>query len=624
MNLKAKLAEIPRKPISEPATQVATRKVIAKKQRSSEPTETDRVLSLPIVSYTGNAIEELLRVSPGKGELKLIQRQALEALALEGGGLFPVGVGAGKTLISLLAPTVVDADRAVILAPSQTLDNVAQERERFAPIFHIVPNITLLAYEKLSREKGLEEFISSLGSQSEKVIVVCDEAHKLKRFQSSRTKRVKYIAEELRPDLLWLFLSGTITSKSIYDFAHLAKWSLGNRAPIPLDRAHLAAWAECIDVTGQPGPMQWSYVYSLWNMFGPYAKPNQPGANEKEAAKAFTVGSKGLFESLPVKLRKEQVRYCFQARLHSAPGVVASTEASIKNALYIHALTEKDLPVPDSVAHALKMLRETGERPDGVILGDPKDLAETERYLSAGFFYRWAWPNEKRDEELMDARQEWNRQLRAELTYRSRPGYDSALLVQRKIQKDIELGTGTRAIHEAWKWWEKHRHKPLPPTVAVWLDYYLIDYAVTWLRKSDDTAMLWYQSQAVEKELAKRGVVVYGSGRSPVPVRETLAHRMAASVGSHGIGKNMHQWQSALVIEPTPDAVEWQQLIARLHRPECEHDEIDYYVPVNTKALRDTMKKAKERADYSETTGGETHRLNLATWVGLPGGKSSL
>lgn len=587
----------------------------AKQTQSNETTESERVLGLPVVTYSGEGVTELLRKAPGIGDLKQIQTQALEAIAIENGGIFPIGVGHGKTLIALLAGTVVDADRVVILAPSQTLENLAAEKERFSGIFHIPQSVKLLAYEILSREKGEAQLRSYLGAVGEKVIVICDEAHKLKRKDASRTRRIIDIGLT-RPDVSWVFLSGTITSRSLYDFAHLVFLALRERSPLPIDKHHLAAWAECIDVSGQPGPMQWSFVYELWRRFGPLSKPNLAGASELEAKDRFEVGDKGLFNSLPHKLRRDQVRYSFQARLHTAPGVVATSDASIKISLYIHALSEKDIPVSPAIKEALDNAKNNGLRPDGALIGDPKDLAVVQRYLSAGFYYKWVWPNDQIDQEWWDSQKEWNRQLRAELLYKARSGYDSELLVRKQIKKEIASGGKLRAIHQAWLWWSQHMHKPAPPTVAVWIDYSFIDWCVNWLWKSEETAMLWYSSQAVEKELVRRGVTVYGAGLNPVPTRATRAHRMAA-VMAHGTGKNMHQWQSALVMEPFPDAVQWQQVFARLHRPECEHDEIDFSIPMHTQPLRDTMRKAMERANYEEKTAGESQRLNLATWLGL-------
>jgi len=348
-----------------------------------------------------------------------------------------------------------------------------------------------------------------------------------------------------------------------------------------------------------------AYVLDLWRTFG-------------EGKKYGKFDPKKLFQSIAPNVRREQVRDAFKARLYSAPGVIGTTDGSIGTSLILTAIGPKDLPVPQVIADAIKAASNEGLRPDGAIIADPAKVAALLKQLSAGFFLRWDWPEGKIDYPWLEARQEWNRHLRAELIHRSRAGYDTPLLVIRQLKAEIEQGLGNRAIHEAWLGWVPFKDKPKPPTVPVWLSTYLVDAAVAWLQGSDDTAMLWFHSREMGQALDKRGVRVYDAGNSPVPSRATRAHKMAASIGSHGLGKNMPQWQSALVLEPPSGGLVWQQMLGRLHRPESPFDEIEFSVMMHTWPFRKAVKSAMADADYAEI-GSEIQRLNVATWAGLKG-----
>ena len=63
---------------------------------------------------------------PFNGGLREIQKRALHELKEAGGLLAPIGVGGGKALITLLAPSVMEARNSVLLVPPQLVEQTVQ------------------------------------------------------------------------------------------------------------------------------------------------------------------------------------------------------------------------------------------------------------------------------------------------------------------------------------------------------------------------------------------------------------------------------------------------------------------------------------------------------------------
>ena len=88
--------------------------------------EFDRIASLPVMDWESVAreyhqqLQDYLRLPNGSMQLHPWQVAAL-VYAFELRGVFvQAGVGAGKTLVSLLAPVVCEAQRPVLMLPAGT------------------------------------------------------------------------------------------------------------------------------------------------------------------------------------------------------------------------------------------------------------------------------------------------------------------------------------------------------------------------------------------------------------------------------------------------------------------------------------------------------------------------
>jgi hypothetical protein len=546
-------------------------------------TETQRILALPKVSYDAlqpGQMTARLAKTGGKYTLFPIQEQALHAIEECGGGFFPIGVGHGKSFIACLAATVLEADYAIILAPASTVRQLQGVYDDLRAHFKLVP-AKIMSYAMLSRPNGTG-LLRELTERYSKIALVCDEAHRLKRLESARTKRVIRYMKEF-PETAFVALSGTMTSKSLKDFSHLSQLALRENSPVPRDRYHLETWSQVIDVEGLPGRNEWRMITPLVEWAGM------------------------TLHGLRGRARREAVRQAFQARMRATAGVVASTEGSIGCSLNLHLLNR--VTVPDRIQQMMLAVADPGVDPGGEIIPDEAAAWRTTRNLAAGFYYIWDWPDGE-DLEWLRARRDWNRWVRRELLNHSAEGYDSPFLVANRVIREIKDGQN-RGIHRSWNRWAIEKQKPTPPTLPVWVDRYLIKEAVSWMNKQKEPVLLWYESRAIGEELERQGLQIYGAGANP----PNEAHDCAMSIKAHGIGKNLQSWSNQLVIEPPTGGLIWEQLLGRTHRIGQEADEVECSIYTHVEPYARALATAKEQAKYISDASGNTQKLLFATFA---------
>lgn len=551
----------------------------------------NRIIALPRRVPSKEDLETLRKVmtaayrnnkplsTKGPQELNTIQAWALYEISKLGGLLGPIGTGHGKTGLDVLSTLALpNCKTAVLLIPAALKEQLVINYREWSVNFKVpnlagqrtfnknLPTIYVVTYDQLSRESG-----SSMLSKLSPDVIIADEAHNLKHKSSTRTRRVlRYFADN--PHCRFLGWSGTLTTKSLREYGHLAALALRKASPIPLHWATLEEWANALDasVRGVPAP---------------------PG-------QLVRLG--------------EPVREAFRSRLVQTPGVVATEESSIGIGLYF---LERKVTVPAAVDEALNKLRESWCRPDGEELVEAIQFYRCARELASGFYYRWRFPRKESRETIdtwLAARKTWRKELRGQLS-KNLPGLDSPLLCAKAAIRHFAGVPTNLPTWEAASWpeWQAVHKSVRPETEAVWLDKYLVDDA---MKDLDAKTIVWYSHEAFGRELAARGLPTFGAGDTRI-LAEDGTRAIGASIAAHGTGKNLQSFGTNRIAN-YPDALAaWEQLLGRTHRPGQTADEVNVEVYRHTFELSDSIKKAREYARYVKETMGGAQKLLDASFA---------
>ena len=363
--------------------------------------EFSRILNLPMRDLDPDGATDLTSIfkkNGGEMELRPIQSVALYEACLANGLFAPIGVGHGKTLITLLLAEAMDSQRTVLLVPPQLRDQLKREiSEVYGPHFNLPLDriVRILAYSELSLAKN-----TAILDELDPDLIIADECHKLANKNSSRTKRFLRFMRE-NPHCRFAGLSGTVTGRSLKDYAHLIELALRKNSPLPNPSRNydeLALWAGALD------------------------------------AKVMTPTDPGVLRLFCKPEDNGNARVGFRRRLVGTPGVVATEEGSIGTSLLVTRVHPEVVPV--EVTDALEEVRTTWEY-NGEVYASPLSFWRFCRQMSSGFYYRWVWPDGAPNEEdnaWLEARANWKRELRDKLKT-SGEGMDSELLMTNAAER---------------------------------------------------------------------------------------------------------------------------------------------------------------------------------------------
>jgi hypothetical protein len=539
------------------------------------------------------------------------QAWALAEIAEVGGLLGPIAVGDGKTLLDLLAAMVIPECRvAVLLIPPSLRDQLLAIDWQFYGQHWQLPNLGIgqwfepgrpvlhvIAYSELSSAKNSDVLERIMPD-----VVIADEAHLLRNAGTARTKRFRrYFAAH--PKTRFCCWSGTLTTKSIRDYAHLSGLALGEGSPAPLHQPTVEEWAGAIDPADFPSPIG--------------------------ALASLCAGG-------------EHVREGFRRRVHDTRGVVSSPATMSCPASL--TISERKTVAPSAVTAALHQLLTTWQRPDGEELVSALDVHRCAKELSAGFFYHWIWPRQEPEtvrREWLRVRKEWHREMREKLKL-SREFMDSPLLLAKAairwhdgfvhIRRDVhgkEIERAQIPPHTvkapeptwnsaSWPEWRTVRDTAKPETEGVWIDDWLARDAADWCRHG--AGICWYEHDLFGRrvaELAERPHYGPGADASARIIRERGAGSIVASIRAHGTGKNLQCFARNLMANVPSDAAVWEQCLGRTHRQGQLSDEVTVEVYRHTPVLIEALNKAKMLAQYIQDIMGGSQKLLRATYLGL-------
>ena len=496
------------------------------------------------------------------------------------------GIVLHNTAICLLAPTVMEAQRPLLIVPAATRDEKTLHKDLpdLATHWRLHPRFiaamfdddarkqSILSYEELSREGQADAFKRIVPD-----LIILDECHRVKNKKSAVWRRIERWFDE-HPETKMVAVSGTITTKSLRDYAHIAKLCLKDESPLPHRWSDLEDWADALD-EGVPDEH----------------RPD-PGAL------LFFCQS------------NEAARQGFRRRFLETKGVVATESPSAQASIIV-----KEYPVtpPPVVRAAFEKMRTAWLTPSGDIIMTALELAAHLMEIACGFHYRWKWQGGVVDQEWLDARKVWRRFVRDTIKASGTSKVKGQLFdTEQQVATACLQGRLTQANDEYNKW-RAIRGRSKPETEPVWISDYLVDVGVEWLKQphsAGEAGIVWTEHKALLEKLKERlkplGIKAYGAGENEI-IHETKS--CVASIDAHGEGKNLQKYHSRNLYLCAPtNAKVWEQSIGRTHRQGQQADEVSVEIILPCIEFWAAFEKSRRQSRYIEQTTGQQQRLNVA------------
>jgi hypothetical protein len=550
--------------------------------------EQDEIEGIGGIDELVQAMTGYLKREGGGQTLWPVQAKALQE-AHDLGGLFgPIPVGLGKTLITFLAPVVMEAQWPLLVVPARLRDKTSREFIELRGHWQAHSRIEVVSYEKISREGGTPYL-----RERHPDLIMCDECHRLKNREAAVTRRFEQWFDNY-PHTKCIALSGTITKRSLLDFAHVLRWCLPPPwQPLPQFQKELEAWAAAVDVIRPHEQRIQGGVGALVNL-----------CNDQERTQG-----------------RDGVRSALRRRIQETPGVVAcqakGVEASLNIELrLIEGYNDRILGLAQGLLEGLK--------PNGDPITD-NDLGtawRNFRTLTSGFWYQWDPPP---PEVWLQRRRAWKGVVRAVLD-EHRPGLESEALVAKAAKEDRLEVWQKRAYLE----WLSVRSMYEPNVVPVWEDERIIEEIRTWSRAH--RGIIWVCETALGERLEKKLRLPYfhrmGLDRAgrPIESADPKAGCIVASVGSNNEGRNLQAWAENLVITSMPTGNDWEQLLGRTHRPGQDADEVWVEVLFGCKVEWECWCQAIVDARYATKMEGEKKLVQATVdrTFEIPSGRNAL
>ncbi|MCC6752004.1 MAG: DEAD/DEAH box helicase family protein [Deltaproteobacteria bacterium] len=635
-----------------------------------------RICSIPIAGpLTDAEVEEFSRrnvlAAAYESGFRLREGQARVVVFYDryGGVFAPLPCSAGKTLASILvaerywrrtAQKLLQAgtpdlpNRSLYLVPPEVYPQVMQQignrppdiqwaRARVpvtVPFVGLGGGMTQARREALATNYKRGCFVmphslmsardgSKLLDLIEPGLLIVDEAHRFKNRSAARTKRLMSYVNRKLPQLV--ILSGSITNKSVKDYHHFLKPTLGVRSPLPHAPDLAYQWSEVVDTDADPSEDM-----------------KRPMAPLVDWAK-FHFREEALKGLLPMDV--SGFRRAHKLRMNTCPGVVAATDAGVPSTLII-ATREVTHAVPGQQVALDALVRRVDD--DWVTPnGDPIDHAIHKfkwlYELTAGFYYRLTWPvadevAKRKNLSLVEAKDVVDRSIARHLAHGNyakalrkwfadgshQAGLDTPFLVGQDMARNGAKNVG-QVLYDAWSAWKAAGVGVDGSTddlverdsQAVRVCDYKVRAARDWARALREQhgkvgGLLWIYHNEVGQwlyEVLKSDEALWadvpGGAHGPYGVLCAPAgepHNRAimdpsnskklvvASIVAHGTGKNLQAFEHQCVVQWPRSAGQAEQFLSRTHRTGQLADELRVDV-----LMAPAVKAAGGSEDYAGT-----------------------
>lgn len=515
------------------------------------------------------------------------EREVFDLSVPAAGNFIADGVVVHNTLISLLAAEVLDAKRPLLLIPAKLKRKTEIEIAQLSKHWRF-RRPEIITYEWLGRVQAGEEknddgdvvrsgFLEKLNPD----LIISDECHKLKNKKAAVTRRVGRFMHA-NPGVSFVGMSGTITKRSLRDYAHIAEWALGKITPLPLKWPVLTEWADALDEKVPDGARL------------------APGALVKfcDIEEAKTLQTDSL----------SSIRRAFRRRLVETPGVVATTEGFVDCSIVISADSCK---FGEGIDQAFAMLRSDWVTPDGWPVPDPISLWRHAREIACGFHYTWS-PRPPAD--WLIARKEWCAAVRKIIQNGT---LDSELQVAQAVAAGrVKDPKGVYAN------WMVLKDTFKPNTVPVWIDDGCLEFCRWWME--ENAGLVWVEHVAFGEKLAaytgrpffhRKGVDQTGRLIDQVTPD---GGAVIASIAANCEGRNLQAWNKNLIVSVPPSGAILEQLLGRTHRDGQQADEVTLDVLMSCIEQWSGFQQALADAKYIEDSTGQPQKLLYAD-LDVPG-----
>lgn len=543
-----------------------------------------RVMAPEDAAWLADELTARLKKPRGTMKLRPVQAWSLYELGTVGGLFGPQAVGCGKTLVTLLSPVILKAQRPLLIVPAGLVEKTKRDKEVLDQHWYLPLFLRIMSYEWLGREQAataLEEWDPDL--------VILDECHRarnnrgaavarrLTRLFRDRQQRKRSVVvpgqfqREPKP-VQCAALSGTVTKRSLHDYAHILTWCLpADLLPIPTHWNDLSLWADALD-----------------EKKGDFSTVD-PGALEILCADA---ADKELWKTD----RKTAARRTFRRRLVETPGVVATYETQVDASIVVRGLK---CEMGAGVDAAFEHLRKFWETPDGWSIPDGMTLARHARELALGMYYRW---DPRPPIEWQQARKEWHQYVREVLKH-SRT-FDSEKQV-RVAHADSDECRAWLAVRDTFK----------PNTEPVWIDSAACEFVADWARKN--AGIVWTEHKWFGRRLRDEfGLAYYGRRGVDANNKFIDDHdprtSLVASRPANSEGRNLQAWNKNLITSILPNGARNEQCFGRTHRPGQLADEVTFEFVVSCREHLEALDQAVRDARYIEHSTGSPQKLLLA------------
>lgn len=444
-----------------------------------------------------------------------MQEAALDELRELGSLNCVASLGAGKTLVTALAPVVLDAKRPLFLNYKRLIDKTEREFAELAQDWRVCDNYTFLSVEKLSRDHYADYL-----ERTQPDFICVDEAHSLANPTKSRFRRLRRYKRSY-PHVPILLLTGTPGADSLRQYAHLHDLLLGEGSPLPRDWHTLMEWCEALDtdVRGQRRP---------------------PGA-----LISLSAGNDKL----------EAVRAAVGARVEETFGNVYSrTPESIDCSIYI---TGERVDLNATTDALINTAGCDMILPDGRCFEEMYNRALIIKQLGAGYA-KVLDPTPP--QEWREIRSLWGTYAREVM---SRGKLDTPAQVKAAVRRG-EIDDG--GLLEMWRAIEPTFR---PQTKTEWFDLSVVNYAAEWLSAND--GLVWVTQPTVGRRIAEiTRLPFFHANGEDVHVGSIEGYRRKTgavlAVRPNMLGRNLQRWHKNLYITPSASSIELDQSIGRTAR----------------------------------------------------------